>query len=264
MVLRSAIVTAGLALAVVPDHAHAGKLESVRGEVRDSDASSGTSSSDSSGSWGDDDDSFVGSLDEIDVSLSDAPKYRRFPYADGRLGYIDRAEGRPPAHDDFGGSAHVEGAYLYDQLYRSGFGVDLDYWRLGFGSDLSFFLEGPFKDALYLGSSNLKLSLVMQPFIRWRIGGGAQYMIDGRVPGEGRREYAAGGNFTTDVDVFPLCPLVISGRFDIGQLYKAPSMLGRGTVGLMFNRFELYGGYEGRRIGKVSLRGPTLGLRAWF
>lgn len=38
----------------------------------------------------------------------------------------------------------------------------------------------------------------------------------------------------------------------------------RGTVGLIVNRFELYGGYEGRRIGKVSLHGPTLGLRAWF
>ena len=206
-------------------------------------------------------------LDNVD--WGQAPGYLRYPHADGRLGYVHRSSGVPstdgtPPSSSFGGSAHVEGAYLYDQLYRSGFGIDLNYWRLGIGSDLSFFLEGPFKDALYLGSSNAKFALVMQKVVRLRIGGGAQYMIDGRVPGEGRREYAAGGNFTTDVDVFPFWPMVISGRFDYGRLYKAPSMLGRGTAGLIFNRFELYGGYEWRKIGKVALHGPTLGLRAWF
>jgi len=272
-------------LFAAPARANAGRLESVRSEVRDSSSSSSSydSSSDSS-TWDDDDstESSLGSLRDLDVSLTEAPKYRRFPYADAGFGYIYRGsefssavpgpdESQPvvmleddPPRSDFSGTAHVEGAYLYDQLYRSAFGIDLNYWRLGLSSDLSFFLEGPFKDALYLGSTNAKFALVMRPAVRWRIGGGAQYMIDGRVPGEGRREYAAGGNFTTDVDVFPFWPVVLSGRFDYGRLYRTRSMLGRATVGVMLSRFELYAGYEARKIGKVSLHGPMVGLRAWF
>lgn len=38
----------------------------------------------------------------------------------------------------------------------------------------------------------------------------------------------------------------------------------RATAGLLLRRFELYGGYEGMRIGLRSLRGPVLGLRTWF
>ncbi|MEM6994003.1 MAG: hypothetical protein AAF721_26055 [Myxococcota bacterium] len=204
-----------------------------------------------------------------DFSLKEVPLYPRFPYQHGKKGYVrrmDTQEQRADARDArrIGGTVQGEGGYLYDSLYRTGFALDLNWWRFGFKSDLSFFLEGDAKDALYLGSTNAHVTLLMQPRLRFRAGGGAQYMIDGRAPGKGAREYASGGNFTTDVDVFPFWPVVVSGRFDYGKIYKASSLLVRGTLGLSLQGFELYGGYEYRQVGQVALHGPTAGLRVWF
>ena len=274
----------GVAVAAVMgvQSAHAGKLKGVRSEVRGSSSSSsskssGSSSSSSSSSsstsssptWGS---SSAGSSDpaELDIDFGNRPTYPRFPYEGGSLGYVDRGEDFGGAADadrvtrKFAGRAHVEGAYLYDSLYRTGFALDLNWRRLGVKTDLSLFLEGPLKDALYLGSTNAQFALFMRPRLRWRLGGGAQYMIDARLPGQESRDYATGANLTTDVDVFPFWPVVLSGRFDYGTIYKATSMLGRGTLGLSLQGFELFGGYEYRAIGDVALHGPTVGLRAWF
>lgn len=252
--------------------ANAGKLKSVRGEVRSSSSSRSSGSSSSSSSDSSDDDSVdwpSSEPTEVDLSSVSAEpvSYHLFPYREGAPGYIQRAPKReiePSKTRNIGGTASAEGGYLYDSLYRAGFALDLNWRRLGLKSDLSFFVEGKFEDALYLGSSNAQFGIIMQPRMRWRVGGGAQYMIDGRAPGKGSREFAAGPNFTTDVDIFPFWPVILSGRFDYGTIYKARSILTRGTLGLALQGFELYGGYEFRQIGRVALHGPTAGLRVWF
>lgn len=89
-------------------------------------------------------------------------------------------------------------------------------------------------------------------------------MIDGRVPGRGTREYAAGVNASTTMDIFPAEPIALSGRFDYGTIWKAHTLQVRGTVGYIVKRWELYAGYELERIGDVLLGGPMLGVRAWY
>lgn len=256
--------------------AHAGKLDSVRSEVNGSSkssSSSGSSSDSSSDSsdWvtDDDDTSPEHSGTTMDINFAEPMVYPRFPYQDGQPGYLRpmRTLAQRAADDDtrrIGGSVQAEGAYLGESLYRTGFSLDVNWLRWGLKSDLSLFLEGPLKDALYLGSTNALVTLIMRPRLRFRAGGGAQYMIDARIPGRGHREYAAGPNLSTSIDAFPFWPIILSGRFDYGKIYKAQSLLARGTLGLALQGFELYGGYEYRRIGRVALHGPTVGLRAWF
>ncbi|MEM6996105.1 MAG: hypothetical protein AAF721_36700 [Myxococcota bacterium] len=194
------------------------------------------------------------------------PRFNRHPYEKDSDGLILRVP--QERKDDEGrlwsASANAETAYLGKTLWKAGFGLDVDYWRFSVGSDLDWVVEGRFKDALYLGSTNGRFTLIMRPRMRLRVGGGAQYMIDGRTPGQGNREYASGPNITTDVDLFPVQPFTVSGRLDYGTLYKAPSVLAQATVGVVFRGVQVYGGYEFRRVGNVSMQGPVGGLRVWF
>jgi len=194
------------------------------------------------------------------------PRYNRHPYERDRDGLVMRV---PQADKDRVGrlwstQANVELGYLGKEVWKSGFGLDFDYWRVGIASDLDWLVEGRLKDAMYLGSTNARFTLIMRPRVRLRLGGGAQYMVDGRTPGQGRREYASGPNATIEAEAFPFQPFTISGRLDYGTLYRAPSILAQATAGVVFRGVQIYGGYEFRRIGDVTLQGPMAGLRVWF
>jgi hypothetical protein len=39
---------------------------------------------------------------------------------------------------------------------------------------------------------------------------------------------------------------------------------GRATAGLLWNRFEVFGGWQATLVGDVTLDGPTAGVRLWF
>ena len=193
-----------------------------------------------------------------------------YPY-DDTAGYVQRTPGGGP---DAPGKwwamrASLEGAYMGDRVWRSRVAAEISLWRMTLRNETGFYLEQPLRDALYMGSTNLMMSLVMRPHGIWRLGGGLNYMIDGRTPtavdpSGGRREYALGANGTTSFDLFPMKPLVISVQGDLGTLYAARTFAVRGTAGLQLNRFELFGGYEYRQVGKVPFNGPVAGLRIWF
>lgn len=89
-------------------------------------------------------------------------------------------------------------------------------------------------------------------------------MIDAKKLGDPRREDAIGVNGSTTLDVFPVRPLVISGRVDLGRLGAATTFTARATLGFPVRRFEGYGGYEYRSIGRVRFAGPVFGVRLWF
>jgi hypothetical protein len=167
----------------------------------------------------------------------------------------------------FSGSVGVEGAYMGDDVWRSRLQLDLSLWRLSLLSDIGFYFEQPLVDALYLGSTHLAFALVLHPHAVLRVGGGVNYMLDGRTPPPGPgevREYAAGGGGTVRFDLFPIRPLVITSRLDYGTIYKARTLTARITAGAMVSRFEFYGGYEFRMVGDVSMRGPVAGFRVRF
>ncbi|MCA9705106.1 MAG: hypothetical protein KDK70_04550 [Myxococcales bacterium] len=259
--------------------AHAGRLDSVRSEVSGS-SSSGSSSSSSGGSgsssgssdW--DDGCCVGSTagSTTTVSAGDAPprpaappmRFRHYPYEGGGAGYMFALRPGDDAARKRAAQVWAEGAWQGRGLWRSAGGLRLDGRIFGVDGDLSYYLEPAAHDALYLGTANLSVIPIHAERGLLRLGGGINTMIDGRLPGEGPREYALGWNITTSMDLFPAWPVVVSGRVDLGRLYQAWMGRARASVGVMLWRMEIYGGYEHTQVGRVGMGGPTLGIRVWI
>lgn len=162
------------------------------------------------------------------------------------------------------GRLEAEGAYLYRGLWRTGVAARVGTPRLDMDSQMSFYADIPNRDALYLGDTSLNLAPVAEPRVVWRVGVGARYMLDARLPGSGPREYAMGWNVSTSLDAFPARPFVISARVDRGTLYHTAVWRARATVGIVRERFELYAGYEHTQIERIPLGGPAVGLRLWL
>lgn len=189
----------------------------------------------------------------------------RWPYEARRPGYVAdpwTASGRD--HRRVAGRLSAEGAYLYKGLWRTGVAARVGSARVDVDTQLSFYLDAPRRDGLYLGDTSLNIAPVALPQLVWRVGLGARYMLDARLPGAGPREHALGWNFSTSLDAFPGRPFVISARLDRGTLYQTAVWRGRATVGLVRERFELFAGYEHTQIERVALGGPLVGLRAWL
>lgn len=260
--------------------AHAGKLDSVRSEVSGSSSSSDSSSSDSSSSSSssssDDSDSscctFGGGSSEGSAIVTGpssllsarSARFRHYPYEGGTKDYLFAARAEDPHTRRWAGQVWSEGAWQGRGLWRTAGGLRIDSAFIGFDGDLSYYLEPAANDALYLGTANLSLIPFRGRHGLFRLGGGINTMIDGRVPGEGHREYALGWNVTTSLDLFPTWPVVLSARADVGQLYQAVMARGRASVGVMLWRMEIFGGYEHTQVGRVALAGPMLGIRLWL
>ncbi len=190
----------------------------------------------------------------------------RFPYEGQRAGWVvDPRKATIQEHRRISGRAAVEGSYQFGGLWRSGFAARIGSPRVDVDTQMSFYLEPAHNDATYLGDTTLNFAPIALPGIVWRVGLGARYMLDARLPTEsGAREYAAGWNFSTSLDAFPGKPFVVSARLDRGMLYETPVWRARATVGLVHRRFELFAGYDHTQIRNVALGGPLLGLRAWL
>ena len=192
--------------------------------------------------------------------------YTRYPYADGSKGFVlvVDPEAEDPPGQRFSGTLTVDGAMLGTALGRAGVDLELMQRRFGLALELSPHLELRPLDALSLGSANALVGLVLLP--RWQVyaGMGVGVMLDGRVDAGHERVDTAGVNGTLRTTLLPARPVVLRGRVDFGRLGAAPSMMGRVTAGVMIRRFELFGGYEARRVGDVVLHGPTVGTRVWF
>lgn len=272
-----------------------GKLDSVRDEVERG-GSSGKRSKRSSGggSSGDGADAVeaVGGILELIGAIAEAssdrprsevsrvrtvgpkephytPGFLRFPYADEQPGYIvvDRAEDE---RRWFSLSARVDSGFTFGGLYHGGFAFDMQAWRIGFDTELTAFVEPPSPgfsaDAMMLGSTSLRAALIMMPFIRVRIGAGGQYLVDEPIeaPADSDPPAPVGFDISADADVFAVRPMAFSFRIAKGRLGGLDTTKVRASVGVMIRRFELLLAYDFRRLGKVNLHGPGLGLRLWF
>jgi hypothetical protein len=265
------IVMVAGALVLLAGPAHAGKLGDLRSETQGSGGSGGSSdSADSDGSGG------SGGSGEWAAAIGEAMVeayreqvrrlYTRYPYADGARGFVLKVdpEDEDPPGQRFAGSFTLDGAALGPTVGRAGADVELMVRRFGLAFDLAPHLELRPLDALSLGQAGLLVGLVLLP--RWQVHGGlgANVMIDGRVRAPEERVDAVGVNGTLRTTVLPARPVVLRGRMDVGWLGVAPAVLGRVTAGVLVRRVELFGGYEGRRVGDVVLHGPTVGARVWF
>ncbi len=266
-----------LACLLAPTVAHAGKLGSMRSEVRGSSSSESSADDDSSDSDDDGDGGDGSAGASVGAAIAEViaetnakqgrPVFASYPYRNGHTGWVHR-NGRKPALDAPGKpwslNVALEGASLGDQVWRASVAAEISWRRLSLRNDTGLYLERPAADASYLGSAAFCVAFLMQPNVVWKLGLGPGYLIDARRVDDPTRLDAAGANLSTTVDVFPVRPVVLSGRADFGNLGAAKTFLVRGTVGFAVRRFEGYGGYEYRGVGNVRFGGPVFGVRLWF
>lgn len=107
------------------------------------------------------------------------------------------------------------------------------------------------------GVANLTFRFAQNEWVQMHTGVGVRLLTD-------RSDTRAGVNFLYGMDVFPTKPLVFSSLVEGGTLDSAWVLHGRGTVGVLYRRYEWFGGYDFLRIGSVNLQGPVVGLRLWF
>jgi len=195
------------------------------------------------------------------------PRYPSYPYAEHTQGYVRRVPVRDAGGDDaklWSARATAEGGYLGRRSYRAGGRVLLRYWRLGLSADAYYYSARRNRGPFYLGSANWTLDLVMRPHFNLRAGPGIIARADAEVPVGGHPSYEYGTNVMTEVDIIPIHPVVASARFDVGRVGEQPAVSGRGSLGVMIRRVEVSVAYEAKMIGSMALRGPQVGLRAWF
>jgi len=295
------VLVAGTSLiaGMLADAADAGKLSEVRDEVRSGSSSSGGSSGGShsgGGGYGDCDDDDGSILGDILGGLlhsllsprrdSSTPRYcyeegsfedgdqvefepivpeiflAPYPYAEGHVGYIVHSDnlGAPP--QAWGGRAWFEYGMRTDGVERwtgqllveraSGLGLDVN-WNT-YLEDLG---PGLGHDRLDMGELNLLLGFGRKRRAQWRAGVGFNWLDDAV-----QTDY--GWNTTLQLDVYPVQPLIVSGQVDYGQIRHADMFHGAVTAGVIWRRWELFAGYDYRRIGHVDLEGPMFGARVWF
>jgi hypothetical protein len=189
----------------------------------------------------------------VDVFLS-------YPYEDDFDSYIIKTH-RPTEDGDASARLWLEGGLEVDNVGRGsagflvqgieGFGLDT-HWNI-YTEDLPVGET----DRLRIGDFNLHYRIAESEDMHWRIGIGVNWLKD-------VVDTDYGINFTVGMDWFPAKPIVVSSEIDWGTVGTAETFHGRVTAGVLLERAELFGGYDYRTIGNVSLRGPIVGMRLWF
>ena len=206
-----------------------------------------------------------------------------YPYADGAPGYLVHREARfTPAPDAapevkadaeklprmyYGGGA-VYGEYgdFGDGLRRYGVGARVGFSYVFAQTDWQRFIEhlsDGSTDTLTLGMLGVGLAIPRGTSLRVNLGVGLSYAHDSLGLESGW--YAELG-----ADAFPIRPLVISvdvrGGWVRADQYSPQTFIGTGraTAGVIWDRFEVYAGWQATWIESVTLDGPIGGLRVWF
>ena len=203
-----------------------------------------------------------------------------YPYADGRAGYMRReVDGKtlPADTRDAVFRLGAEGAYLYDDVWRSSAQFRLMAPRFYAQFRYDFFLEGPtpvvegdlelqgtVRDRLHFASFELGPQIFASERLAIQLGVMGTVMFDDRRSLPEDPTTIPGADAVVGFDAYPVRPLVLSGRGAILALGQTVMFEARGTVGVSINRLEVYAGYDHRQIGDVHLGGPTAGIAVRF
>lgn len=263
-------------------------------------ASSGSSDTSSDTVWDDEDDDdegvlsalvsllVAGSQDDedegcctsVDSSLDERRGFLPYPYADGREGYMVRAAPDSEVEED---TRHVvlraagEGAFLYDDVWRSSAQLRVMLPRFYVQGRYDFMLEGPtarldgdvevkgkVRDRLHFATFELGPQLSPGERLAVRFGVVGNIMFDDQRSLSEDPTVTPGIGAAAEFDLYPIRPLVVSGRGSIMRLGDTVFMEARGTLGVSINRVELFAGYDHRLVGDVALGGPVVGAAVRF
>ena len=193
------------------------------------------------------------------VAESFARQFAPYPYACGCDGFMVCES--PELGQGWSGRVEFEMGSDFDDVDRTGLGFLLEGTSgLGVDFDWNTYSEeipGGGHDELHVGDCNVLYRIAESDRALVRAGLGAAWFGD-------RYDTDFGINFTLKANLAPSDPIVLSGELDLGTLGDAQHVHAAGTIGVMLDRCEIYGGYDYRRIGDVEIEGPMMGVRVWF
>jgi hypothetical protein len=273
-----------LLLFAKPIYAEDGKLDNIRKETKKPEKSKSESSSNSNSRSNSDESNsasdelasaILGPFIEVlgyivispytvpyhywDEGFSEPLYFQTYPYYMSGSGFLsDEADYTQSFEID----SSVEGKIYRDSVY--GVGVNLNLrtsFRLEMQGDYNFLEEkrsNGSTDSLCLGNANILFRFCQNRYLMMRSGLGMNFLHnDG-----GDNRY--GFNFTYSLEAYPVKPLFLSARIDLGNLGDASYVRFRTSIGYVYKSFEVDAGIEIYNISGISLQGLTLGVKVYF
>jgi hypothetical protein len=187
----------------------------------------------------------AGDLEWTELLLVRKPRPKSKPSSGGTGAVRLRAE----YLDDFRDLTRIGGLLTVETPWRAGVDTEWHYWREP-GDD-------PGRRGFWTGDFNAIYTFGQGTPVRFLGGLGVNWLRDGRST-----QY--GLNTTYGLDFHLSQKWVLSGALDWGRVGGDSLWHGRGSLGLMLGRMELYAGYDYFKIGGRSRKGPNAGLGLRF
>lgn len=204
------------------------------------------------------------------------------PYQGGIDGYV-RILGVTPLMPDPNASQHPNQRLLGNstavRIAAEGSWIDMDMQRMGLslllstngrveiGTDWSLFTENVHAgdpdfpsggtDHLWLGTVDGSFLFAQGPHSQFRTGLGVRV----RSGSVSANEY--GINFLYGMDFYPVRPLIVSIRGDIGSVGDGFIARARGSFGGIVGHLELFAGFDNTWYRDQAWGGPVIGVRIW-
>ena len=186
--------------------------------------------------------------------------FLRYPYWDDMPGTMYPIDPQGPRHRSWAGEAAFDYANDLDDLSRFGGHLRIStVSHVDVETNYNWFEESSptVRDHLSMGDVDLLFRFAETEKWQFRSGFGANWFAD-------KQGVNAGFNFRYGVEWFPKRPWTAKALIDLGELGKSDLIHVRSTVGVDLQRWELFTGYDYRKIGDVHIDGPLVGLQMRF
>lgn len=183
-----------------------------------------------------------------------------YPFSDDWDGFIVTELPQPEWTRQWAGRFTSEYGNNFDGLSKTGGRLQLETTpRFGIDIEWDRRREELFSghDTLWTGDANIVYRFAQNKHAAFYTGLGLNWSAE-------KHRGDVGFNFTYGADFFPAPNVVVSSTLDFGRLGHSSLIHGRATVGYLFNRFEVFAGFDYYKIGGVELNGLVGGLRLWF
>jgi len=186
--------------------------------------------------------------------------FEEYPYHHGAAGSMAYPDWSAPPKET---STHfgVEFSTDFNDIARFAAGL-LTEWsesEFAFDAQWNYYVEsvpGAGDDDLHLGDVNVLWRFFTTERLQIRAGGGLNWMAN--------ESGDLGWNTTLNCTYFPVRPLVFRGELDYGRVGVAETTHVSLTAGLMWDRCEIFTGYDFRKIEHIRLQGMITGVRLWW